>query len=116
MSSQVEPELLIIERAFPEAQALLASTPSEILGSLVVGWHDTVLSRWTGAAAVVRRGGPLEERVGEIIRVSTDFGSAVVYVVGTADVERDLSLARRAFLAVCPLAEEEILMSVEAGG
>lgn len=113
----IEPEIMAISRAFPESQRLLDTVPGDNLGVMSVGWHDTVLSSFTGAAALVRLGGPLEERVGEIMRVTADSGAqCLVYVVGAADVERNLSLARRAFLAVCPLAQEDVDLLVEAGG
>lgn len=103
----IEPELAIIQRAFPEAQALLPFVPAQNLGRILTGWHDTALSRWTGPAALALRGSALEEYVGETLVVSTDRGRISVYVVGASgQLLTDLSLARRAFLAVAPLAAE----------
>lgn len=108
-----QPQLLIIERAFPEAQRLLSGATVTHYGRVDVGWHDTAVSPWTGAAAVVRRGGPLMELIGQTLRVTSDDGSCLVYVVGGGDVLQDLSVARRAFLALSPLAEDELDCMVE---
>lgn len=110
----IEEELSIIRRAFPEAQRLLEGPPSRVVAAAAaVGWHGTSADPETGAAAVVRSGGPYEDLIGEVLRVSTALTGAYVYVVGRADVVTDLSLARRAFLAVAPLAEESVTMAVE---
>lgn len=105
-----EPEIMIVRRAFPEAQRLLAGVPSGFLGPRqLVGWHDTTAHPEMGAVALARRGSDLETYIGEVLRVTSEFGSAFVYVIGgNADLLTDLSLARRAFLAVGPLAEETL--------
>lgn len=109
----IELELMVIERAFPEAQRLLAGIPNQTVGRYRTGWHDTSVSRHTGAAAVVRRDGPLAEEVGETLYLISDYGAAYVYVVGGADLLTDISVARRAFLALGQLAEEELDVRVE---
>lgn len=109
----VEEELLIVERAFPEAQRLLAGIPERSLGELRIGWHDTVARPETGAAAAVRTGSALEDLVGEVLRVAVGARSAYVYVAGAADLATDLSLARRAFLALAPLSTESVTAHVE---
>ena len=110
----IETEISIIRRAFPEAQKLLAGPVSrQVTAATQIGWHDTSANGETGAAAVTRRGGPYEDLIGEVVKVTTEWGSAYVYVVGRADVIEDLSLARRAMLAVAPLAEESVTASIE---
>jgi hypothetical protein len=109
----IEPELSITRRAFPEAQALLAGPVSrQVTAAAVIGWHDTTAHGETGAVAVVRRGGPYEDLVGEVLRVETSYAAAYVYCAARADVVEDLSLARRAMLSVAPLAEENISASI----
>lgn len=106
-------ELMIAARAFPEAQRLLAGEPSLTVGQISLGWHDTAADGTTGAAAVARSGGPYEELIGEVLRVTYGPNEAFVLVVGRAAVAADLSLARRAFFALAPLSEETIDAVVE---
>ena len=112
MILQDETMIQTVRRAFPEAQRLLAGAPADVGRVLEVGWHHTDTNPETGAAAVVRRGGPLEDWLGSVLLVRRMGGTgadlvvaqAFVYVVGVADVVADLSLARRAFFAISPLA------------
>lgn len=112
----IEPELLICQRAFPEAQRLLSGARNYGVGLLPVGWHDADVEPIQGAAAVVRRGSPLEPLRGEILRISVGDRSAYVWVIAGADVETDLSISRRAMLAVGYLAASSILLDVEVIG
>jgi hypothetical protein len=79
-----------------------------------VEWHHTTLDEHEGAFAVAREGGPLEEMVGDVLRVSYGDRSAYVYVVDASDdLDADLSLARRAFIQLANLSEDEVAASVE---
>ena len=42
-----EPEVLIGQRAFPDAQPLLAGASTPV-GSFTVGWHDTAVQPYRG--------------------------------------------------------------------
>lgn len=93
-------------RAFPKAQELLASTPLRPAPDLTAcGWHGTSVHREDGAFALVNLGKPgLDEAyVGEVIRVRFEDRSCLVYVIGARDLPWDLSLTRRAFMALSPL-------------
>jgi hypothetical protein len=82
--------------------------------SATVEWHHTTLDEHEGAFAVAREGGPLEEMVGDVLRVSYGDRSAYVYVVDASDdLDADLSLARRAFIQLANLSEDEVAASVE---
>jgi PKD repeat protein len=83
-----------------------------------VGWHGTNFNPYRGAYAVARTGGPFEEFVGERLRLTYYRDPAVprsviVYVVDEAQPIEDLSLARRAFLALAPLSATEISVVAE---
>lgn len=98
-----------------EAQATFAgAVPLE--EAATCGWHGTVLSSETGAFALVNLGGPLTGLIGDRVRVrKVDNPSGVfVYVLGEAELEDDLSLTRRAFLALAPLADDYLTVSVGA--
>lgn len=112
-----EPEILAGRRAFAKAQELLAgATRVRIEGLVRTGWHDTAISPERPAFAVVRRDGPMLELIGEIIRVTLDDRSCFVYVLGSALVPVDLSLTRRAFMAIGLLAAESVDTTVEVVG
>lgn len=109
----VEPEVMLGRRAFPMAQQLLAGSVESQLPQLVeTGWHDTSVHPETGAFALVRQGAGLDDLIGEILRVQAQDRTAYVYCLGSADVPTDLSLARRAFLALGLLALESLGTSV----
>jgi hypothetical protein len=117
----VELEILQGRRAFPETQALWLVTSVERVPRRVdVGWHDAydldqAAVRETGAFAVVRDGGPYEDLVGEFLIVTVVRRRAVVYCLGRADVPADLSLTRRAFLAVGQLYQSRVEADVVIG-
>lgn len=110
----IEPEILDARRAFPTSQGLLGG-PSvrQVQGLVVTGWHDTSVSGERPSFAVVRRDGPQLDLIGEIIRVSYADRSVFAYVLGSALIPVDLSLARRAFLAIGLLAAESIDATVD---
>lgn len=105
-------EEIAARRAFPRSQALLAAAVFEVVASAVeVGWHGSSLSE-SGAFAVVRRGGPFEELVGEVLRVATETDAVFVVALESADVTEDLSLARRPFFELGRLSAESIRAEV----
>lgn len=113
-----EQEVLNAQRAFSEAQALLAGEPStDVLpAELHVGWHDTGVHPETGAFAVVGLDAGLDDWVGEVLRVTANGRACFVYVMSVADVPTPLSLARRAFASLSVLSAESILGLVEVIG
>lgn len=110
-----EPELLAIRRAFPKAQELLFSVPLSRIYAGPVGWHGTQVDPELGSsAAVVRSGAGLDELIGEVLRITVgDRTPVFVYVVGARDVPTDVSVARRAFMALGLLAVEHVEAIVE---
>lgn len=100
-------------RAFPEAQRLLGGPLLSLVSTSVeVGWYGGVTSE-SGSFAVVRRGGPYVDLVGEILRVVAGGRESFVVVLESADVVEDLSLARRPFLNLASLATE--ILPAEVG-
>lgn len=97
------------------AQKMLAGPVTGApLAAATAEWHHTTLDPHEGAFALVRSGGPLEELVGDVIRVSHGGRSLYAYVVdATDDLDADLSLARRAFLALDDLSLDEVSVTVE---
>jgi hypothetical protein len=77
-------------------------------------WHDTGLDEREGAFALVREGGPLEGLVGDRVKVEYAGRSCVVYVVDSTDEldDTDLSLARRAWMALTNPSVETIEVQV----
>jgi hypothetical protein len=100
-------------RAFPEAQRLLGGLVFERVASRAsVGWHGGSTSE-QGSFAVVRRGGPYVDLVGEVLRVAAGGRESFVVVLESADVTEDLSLARRPFLNLAYLSTE--ILEAEVG-
>jgi hypothetical protein len=102
-----------------EAQAKLSETAPEPSGirRAEVGWHGTLINRETGSFAVVRTSGPFGNLIGERIKLTvrgTQIRSVCVYVNGSTDrIPVDLSLTRRAFLALALLSSESIYANLE---
>lgn len=109
-------EINVGRRGFPEAQRLFASGLERRVGSLIdVGWYGTEVHPESGAFALVRIGGPLEDLVGEVVRVARPDTEreAYVYVLGARDVPEDLVLFRRAFAELGGLYLERLSCLVE---
>lgn len=84
----------------------------------VTGWHGSYLDAEQGAVAIVRSDGPLAALVGERIKVSRDDRVVYVFVHDEQDfpdelADEDLSLSRRAFLALAPWSTESLQVIVE---
>jgi hypothetical protein len=88
----------------------------------VCGWHGPSTDVEQGANAIVRSDGPLADLVGERLQVTYRLGTlrrtVAVYCgdeqafPGAAAAE-DLSLSRRAFMALAPLASDDITVEVQ---
>lgn len=86
------------------------------------GWHGPTTDVEDGANAIVRSDGPLADLVGERLQVTYRLGTlrrtVAVYCSdeqafpGVAASE-DLSLSRRAFMALAPLASDDIAVEVQ---
>lgn len=82
------------------------------------GWHDSTLDAERGAFAIVSQDGPLADMVGERLAVSRrDLGVArTVYVYVHSDsntITEELSLTRRAFMALGDPALDEVPVVVD---
>lgn len=109
------PEDFYATLPFADAQAVLRSTVPEPRTARLATceWHSTMIDPGRGSFAVVRRGGPLEELLGERILVTAGGRSVAAYVTALREIEEDLSLYRRAFLALATLATERLTVKVE---
>lgn len=117
MPEPVEDEVAAGRRAFAAAQAALDGPTLRVVAGLVtVGWHDTSAHPERGCFAVVRRDGPLTDLIGEPLLVSARGRSVIVYCMASAAVPTDLSLARRAMMALSTLARETLDCQVEVIG
>lgn len=85
------------------------------------GWHGASIDPETGAFCIVRSDGPLASLVGERLRVTYRQGTLARQVVvfchdlqdfGEQASDEDLSLTRRAMLALAPLALDSITVDV----
>lgn len=113
----MELELQWSRRAFPKAQELLAGSPtSDAPLRLDVGWHSNDVEAEAGAIAVVRDGAGLDAWLGQVLRVTSldhPDRAVFVFVLGARGVPTDLSLSRRAFLALGVLSLESLSCLVE---
>lgn len=110
----IEEEVLWARRAFPKAQELLAGEADHLLGRISLGWHHTDISPEAGSFCIVRRGGPYEDLLGDILILTVGLRAPIyVYVLNTAPIVADISLARRAFLALGRLSHDRIQARVE---
>lgn len=110
-------DIQIARYPFSYAQRVLGEEPpmeTSLVASLT--WHGTVTSPERGSFALVQRDGRFTDLIGERVRVSTFLGRSVnAYVLGVADLneEDDLSVTRRLFLALAPLATDSLNVRVE---
>lgn len=109
--------------AFPSAQRRLGDTAPDRLSrtSAICGWHGTWLdAEHPGSSfAIVQFDGSLAEMVGERIKVTTKSGRSVyAYVHRALDLDSgdELSLTRRLFQHLAPLATESLQVTVEVLG
>ena len=110
--------LEIARLPFPDSQRLLQSGVTEQSFRCTCAWHGTALDADTGAFGIVRSGSALEPLVGEVARVTLHEGvrPRVVYVYLKAALDLpydDLSLTRRAFLALSYPSRDQLKVEVE---
>ena len=101
--------------AFPQSQLALAPMGgggATVLLDARVGWHGSLLAPETGAFCLVCQEGRLAGRIGELLEVGQPGRSVIVLVDGSVGLPGDLSLSRRAFLALGPLAVDELVVRV----
>ncbi len=65
-----------------------------------IGWHGTSFDPVLGAVGVVRKDGPLRDLAGERVRLTHRNTSVVVYIHDLGGTIEDLSITRRAFMAL----------------
>lgn len=122
----IEEEILIGRRAFPEAQALFATTTLRTLAETqTVGWHGSTLSAEEPAFALVQRGGALDNDVvgdddgliGEVLVLTRAGADETIYVycLGAANIPTALSVPLRAFAALAVPTAEQIECVVGVG-
>lgn len=103
---------------FSYAQALLGDIPP-LEGSARTAsctWHGTRQHPERGSFMLVQRDGEFTDLIGHRVRISEFGGGSVyAYVIAAADLEEadDLSLTRRLFMALAPLATESLGVRVE---
>lgn len=106
-------------RGFYSAQAKLGETGPEKGSGLraACGWHGTWLDAEPqgGSFAIVQDDGALAHLLGERVKITSGDRSAIAYVHNALDLDTgdDISLSRRAFVALAPLATEELHVTVE---
>ncbi|MET0604180.1 MAG: hypothetical protein ABW167_19505 [Baekduia sp.] len=111
-----EPEILQARQGFPDAQASLDGARLSLLDGLYgLGWYGSSLSRERGSFALVNRGGPLEDLVGDRLRLTDPQTgrSVVVYAFASEGLDHDIHVTRRAYAAVSLLAVDRIDVTVE---
>jgi hypothetical protein len=114
MAERPEQEILWGERAFGEAQRLLdGASRRPLSGLLEVGWHASSKHPLVGCFAIVATGGAFTDLIGEVLRVTYEGRSVLVYCVGSRDIDVDLSLSRRPFMAIGLLASDGLPCTVE---
>lgn len=97
-----EQEILDGRRAFPVTQGLFPATPRDRVPSVFsVSWAGSDLIGESSAFAVVDQNqAALGDLIGEFLRLDLDRRSVVVYVLGSRDLDSDVALTRRAFMAL----------------
>lgn len=102
-------------RAFPRSQELLSGDALSVVGRPVqVTWHDMGLSPYGGAYAVVND--QIEDMtalLGSVVRVGAYGRSVLVAVIASGVMDEDISLARRAYLALAPWNVDPLLGGIE---
>ena len=103
-----------------ESQRLLMfdTAPELAVPVATCGWHGTNFDPNRGAYAVVREDGPLGDLVGERLRLTyfpepSLARSVVVYAITLGQPMEDISLSRRAFMGLAPLAAGRVSVVVD---
>lgn len=110
-----EPEILEGRRAFLTAQATFDRVPDRMLPTTYdVAWYGTAVNPQRGSFAIVQVDGPLDDLVGDHLRVWSGARSVNVYVLGRGeDLDTPLAITRRSFMALGLLSEDAIRCRVE---
>lgn len=109
-------EELLASLPFKEAQKALGAVPSPGVRFSVCSWHGLRIDSRRGCFAVVRSGSPLADLVGERLKITDRKTRRFVYVYCRAeaiDLPDDITLARRAFVALRPLWTETARVKIE---
>jgi hypothetical protein len=107
--------------AFPTAQTVFGTTAPDprTKKTVLASWHGTFLDPQPQGASVVvvQTGGDLTDYVGERVRIISGGKSVVAYVHRETDLDLDdstqISLSRRLWQELAPLATDSLLVSVE---
>lgn len=113
-----EPTVIDARLPFAEAQTALSGVILERRGAAhnSCSWFGTGVLLERGCFALVQRDGPLEEFVGDRLRLTYGRKCVLVYCVGTAtvvDVPFEIGITRRAFQALELLSVDRIDVLVE---
>ena len=99
-----ESDIVYARGGFPDVQDELDAFPSlPITGLFTCGWYGTAINEQRGSFAIVNDAGPLEDKVGDYLRVSYGKQSATVYVLESLTLPYDLVVARRAYYQLAEL-------------
>jgi hypothetical protein len=122
MPVPLEEDAYFARRGFPSAQQQIGSTGPErgTRQRAVCGWHGTWVDEEPQGAsfAIVQRDGDLADLVGERVKVSLGDRHIYAYVHRDADLDSgdEISLSRRLFIGLAPLATESLDVRVETLG
>lgn len=119
----VETDLYLANLGYGSAQvALKGEGDRRTRRRVKAAWHGTSLdSQPQGASlAVVQRDGALSDLVGERLVLTSGSRSTIVYIHRETDLDLDddteISLSRRAWQALSPLATDELMVTAEVVG
>lgn len=107
------PDEELAQRGWVSSQIALGGAPSGAARQARAEWHGTSIDARRGALALVRDDGVLADLVGERVRVTFGARSANVYVVASSDIDEDISLTRRAWMALANASRDFIDVRVE---
>lgn len=112
-----EPRVLDGMRSWSGSQRAYAGVPDPQRDRLVldVGWYGTGVDEHEGAFCMVLAGGPLEDLIGDVVRVARGQRAAYVYCLGaSAALPTSLALSRPAFLRMAALGDGTARLVVQA--
>ena len=94
------PEDLLAELPFLTAQQALDTQAEINQRSAVCGWHGLSFDPAEGSFCIVKRDGEFTDLIGERVAVHNGDKRVVAYVHTDGDILEDISLTRRAFMAL----------------
>lgn len=118
LTAQADLDLMTSRQAFAVAQAAFDGPSLRVASAAAaVSWHGTELHPEGGSVALVREDGDFADLVGEIVMLArplpTVTRTVFAYVVGTAPIVDDISLARRPFMGLGILANEYVTCQMD---